>query len=370
MTTQQTDIEEQQGDSLGVLLHKTRKAQHKTLAEAAAVTRINPLFLQALEQDDYGKLPAEIFIRGFIKIYASYLGLAPEDTFKHYMIQKGISLAHPESYPHPDDIIDTELLDKTSIFKTKKKNKALPVIILLTILLLFYALGLFFRSKDQVSMPPAGPDIASQLPDPVPPVKDIDTIQPPPPVPPAIKPAKSPGSHPRPTAPVQVTEPIASRPSPKPSPATPPASEPGPPATITAVDQPPLTIDTSAALNQPPDKIVSPPPVSLPVTVQVATENNQTPPDNSNSEFAYVLEAQFKESSPVRIKVDDKPQLQYDSQAGIVRVWRAHDSIVLNLDNRPGVVLTLNGQPLPITDIEESSATIYIPADIPDDSRP
>ena len=72
--------------------------------------------------------------------------------------------------------------------------------------------------------------------------------------------------------------------------------------------------------------------------------------DKVADEFKYFLEAQFNESSLVTIKVDDQPQRQYNSQAGVVRIWKARESIVLELGNRNGVILTLNDNVLAPTD--------------------
>ncbi|MCK4838178.1 MAG: helix-turn-helix domain-containing protein, partial [Desulfobulbaceae bacterium] len=150
MTNQQTDNETSHNNNLGDLLQRTRQARQKTLEDAAATTRINVKFLRALEENDFGKLPDEIFTRGFIKLYATYLGLDPVDTFKHYISQENLAPSKPVVKLQEDAVIGSELLDKTSVF-IKKPNRTLPVTILLAILVIFYILGVFFKSEEQPS---------------------------------------------------------------------------------------------------------------------------------------------------------------------------------------------------------------------------
>ncbi len=161
MTTEQTENEERLENTLGELLHRTRKAGHKTVEEAAEATKIPTNFIRALERDDFEKLPGEVFVRGFIRLYASYLGLDPDDTFRHYAIQEEVESQAPRVNHYRNDVIDEEILDRTSIFIKKKKSKVLPIIIILLILILFYVFGFLFKSEDRFSNLPTITGITS-----------------------------------------------------------------------------------------------------------------------------------------------------------------------------------------------------------------
>jgi hypothetical protein len=278
--------------------------------------------------------------------------LDPDDTFHHYLAQEKDAGAKSVLKPFAHDMTNNEILDRTSIF-IKKRSKVLPVTLLLLILIIFYLLGIFFRAAEQSSEPlpaPAGTALET-------------------PAPATDSPAPSPAA---PATPPPAAPPIAQDPLPIKTP--PPARQKITIApSVSADDAPPVgaaapplpaAAEKEAAASKPlePGKTVS-----LPITVKVATE---TRPLAAETDFKYVLEARFEEGSRVGIKVDDKPRLQYDSQAGIVRIWQARDSIVLDLDNRTGVSLTLNGKPLPINGTEGGAATINIPADLPEDIQP
>jgi Helix-turn-helix domain len=45
------------------------------LCEAEKATRIHKDFLERLESDDHSAMPEPIYVRGFVKAYANYLGL-------------------------------------------------------------------------------------------------------------------------------------------------------------------------------------------------------------------------------------------------------------------------------------------------------
>ena len=63
------------GDSLGEYFQRAREAKGLTLEEAAARTRILPQYLKAVEENNYARLPDEVFTKGFVRSYARILGL-------------------------------------------------------------------------------------------------------------------------------------------------------------------------------------------------------------------------------------------------------------------------------------------------------
>jgi cytoskeleton protein RodZ len=63
------------GETLGQYFRRGREQKGWTLEKAASKTRILPQYLQAVENDNYEQLPAEVFAKGFIRSYAQTLGL-------------------------------------------------------------------------------------------------------------------------------------------------------------------------------------------------------------------------------------------------------------------------------------------------------
>lgn len=61
--------------TVGQILKQEREAKFYTLAEVEKATKIRQELLEALEGDEYDRLPPATFVQGFIKNYAKFLGL-------------------------------------------------------------------------------------------------------------------------------------------------------------------------------------------------------------------------------------------------------------------------------------------------------
>lgn len=70
--------------TLGEELRKERELRGISLKEIADSTKISKRFLEAIERDDIGALPAAVFTRGFVREYARYLGLNAEEMVSRY----------------------------------------------------------------------------------------------------------------------------------------------------------------------------------------------------------------------------------------------------------------------------------------------
>jgi len=70
--------------TLGQYLSSARELKGFDLHDAAQQTRISIQYLKALEQEDFAKLPGEVFVKGFLKNYAKFLGLSEQEVLKKY----------------------------------------------------------------------------------------------------------------------------------------------------------------------------------------------------------------------------------------------------------------------------------------------
>ena len=81
-------------ESLGESLKRAREQKGVELSEAAAATRIKLGQLGDIEKDDYSNVPAPTYAKGFLKIYAQYLGLEPEPIIQRFVDE--LSAKRPE----------------------------------------------------------------------------------------------------------------------------------------------------------------------------------------------------------------------------------------------------------------------------------
>jgi len=70
----------------GQLLKKAREAKGLSLEQVWSTTKIRRPILQAIEEENYDKLPQEVFLKGMLRTYARLLELEdPEAVVKRYM---------------------------------------------------------------------------------------------------------------------------------------------------------------------------------------------------------------------------------------------------------------------------------------------
>ncbi len=76
-------------EEIGSLLRVKREELGRTIADAANATKISSRFLLNMEKGEFSKLGEKIYVIGFTKTYAKYLGLC-EKSFSE-MVRKNHS---------------------------------------------------------------------------------------------------------------------------------------------------------------------------------------------------------------------------------------------------------------------------------------
>jgi len=73
----------------GSLLRKVREAQGVDLAAISRHTKISPVQLHAIEEEDFAGLPAFVYLRGFVQEVAKFLKLDPTQVARTYLRRYG-----------------------------------------------------------------------------------------------------------------------------------------------------------------------------------------------------------------------------------------------------------------------------------------
>lgn len=116
--------------SLGEGLKKARLKAALSLEDLASLTKIPKSYLISLEEGQYDLLPADVYVKGYLKAYSEYVGLDYHKILKLYKKERGIE----------------EQVKKLKIIKTKKAKINLvitPRLIKIGSIILL-VLGLFF----------------------------------------------------------------------------------------------------------------------------------------------------------------------------------------------------------------------------------
>lgn len=153
-------------ETLGSFLKNARISQGLNLAAISQATRINHNSLIALEEDNRSALPADVFSRGFVKLYASHLKLDPQEALRLYDKQWDARNPITATFPH----------QKTS------SSLAKPGIVI-SLLLIATVLGVRLYYPDQAEEPrtllPVPPATGSkEVSSPPAPSQDLNAEQP------------------------------------------------------------------------------------------------------------------------------------------------------------------------------------------------
>ena len=130
---------------VGPALRKARLARGVTIDEASRDTRIRPEFLDALEEEDFDRLLGDVYVRGCLRSYATYLGVSADTVVSAYAKQLADPMPAPQVLlAQPDPVIGV---------RRRRDSYRLFVMVAVTVLVLAAAFGVL--STRSSAPPPA-----------------------------------------------------------------------------------------------------------------------------------------------------------------------------------------------------------------------
>ena len=135
MTTGHSDVDAEHASpsrTTGALLQQTREQQGLSLEDVGNATRVSLPNLQAIEAADYQRLPSDTYARGFVRLYAQFLGLDGAELADRFFQERG-----EEHRPgqHGSDLDGSSLTPKKLAEPTRLTPAANALIILALIVL-------------------------------------------------------------------------------------------------------------------------------------------------------------------------------------------------------------------------------------------
>jgi cytoskeletal protein RodZ len=76
-------------ESIGEILREARHRKQVTLEDVSRVTKIKVAILEQLEADEFDRLVSPTYTKGFLKLYAEYLGLDSQELIAAYLRLQG-----------------------------------------------------------------------------------------------------------------------------------------------------------------------------------------------------------------------------------------------------------------------------------------
>lgn len=283
--------------SIGESLRRERQRRNLELPMIAAELKISARFLEAMEQDEFAKLPGGVFTKSFLRQYASFLGLEAEELVTQ--VEQAVE-PEPDISQFPDrhrpDVPGIQLELGEDWQSVTERRAPLPSWLragVLLVVLMLICSGVYWwwqRPRHQV--------VAHETP---PPPATVPAAQPAPPV---SRPAETPPAATTPSA----AEPAA---------ATPASAE---------LSPKPAPVESAAAT----------PPAATPAIPVAAPNPNATVRVGITAD----------EAVWVRADVNGKYQFSGTLQPHESRNIDADGEVTLRLGNAGGATLTLNGKPV------------------------
>jgi cytoskeleton protein RodZ len=151
-----------EGGSFGEWLRRQREMREISLRDIADRTKISLRYLEAMEADRFDLLPAPIFAKGFLREYARYVGLSPDEVVNHYL-----AVHQPEELDQPGD---ATLMAMERKRRKKGRSWTWGLFLLLAGALLLALVALFSWLADRREEAPAAapPQVVAPQPSPQP----------------------------------------------------------------------------------------------------------------------------------------------------------------------------------------------------------
>ena len=136
MSAEQEDIFQ---TSFGTIFRETRKARGLSIAQVSEETKINSIYLDALESENLDIFPANIFAKSFFKLYANFLEIDLQS----------VESSFPSEINRPHTLEPLPNLEKTKIenlyedFLAIEKSVYLSLIIFILVIMIYL---LFIRN--------------------------------------------------------------------------------------------------------------------------------------------------------------------------------------------------------------------------------
>ncbi len=116
--------------SIGEQLKEVREKRGLTREEASKATHIKPYYIEALEENRYEDIPSQVQVKGFIRLYADWLGLPGQSLLDS--MESPESLINEVEPPTIQDSKDVDEKNGASLFsrftsKRRKKTDSDPV---------------------------------------------------------------------------------------------------------------------------------------------------------------------------------------------------------------------------------------------------
>ncbi|GEM_PF-4491270 len=128
-------------ETIGEFLKRERELRQISLEEIAEETKVSMGRLRALEANQFDQLPAPIYIRGFVRIYAEYIGLDPAEVMMRFEDELFFDEQETQTRSSGFKTLDEE--------RVESKRRLFVVLAIILVAALLVAGGLYYYFDQQ-----------------------------------------------------------------------------------------------------------------------------------------------------------------------------------------------------------------------------
>jgi transcriptional regulator with XRE-family HTH domain len=128
--------------TVGNRLKQARKKKGLTLEEAESETKVRMKYLQAIESDNWQIFPNKIYVLGFVRRYARFIGLKEDDIVREFKREFGEYKGHPVKRIRQSGLIEGVIITPRFL------------VAIISSLLVLFVIGYIIFSTRSISKPP------------------------------------------------------------------------------------------------------------------------------------------------------------------------------------------------------------------------
>jgi len=291
-------------ETFGEYLKAQREKKGIRLEEIASITKIHLHSLELLETDDWGHLPPEPFLRGFILAYAKYVGLDPKETIGKYHESLGQNPPPASEVPKTSPAMrannesPSDVIQNTRQLPWNKIFAGVGVFAVVVLIGVFIYVGKKSSEPREIAEAPAADPVPAAITAPVPDEAAAGGLTPPNPPPQESAPSEKVVMVPAPMGEVPAAAPEVSK---------------------------PVAVTAEAATKP----------------VERTTANEPTQPQG---EFKHELVVEGQERTWMKVVIDDEKPVEFFLPKGEKTTYQAKNKIKVVLGNSSGAKILHNGE--------------------------
>ena len=145
--------------TLGEKLRQARRERGISISEVAEQTRISPLYLEAIDVDNYKTLPGGIFNKGFVRSYAKYVGVDEQEALQDYsrLVAQNEEKEEEKFKSYRPEVLTDD----------RSASSMVPTVIFAVVILALMTAGILFLVnyiQNQQSQPPVAANTGTAVP--------------------------------------------------------------------------------------------------------------------------------------------------------------------------------------------------------------